>query len=29
MDQIQNLNPVLQTLVVMTVFSLLPFIFVQ
>lgn len=27
MDQIQNLNPVLQTLVVMTVFSLLPFIF--
>lgn len=27
MDQIQNLNPVLQTLIVMTVFSLLPFIF--
>jgi len=27
MDQVQNLNPIIQTLVVMTVFSLLPFIF--
>lgn len=27
MDQLQNLNPVLQMLVVMTMFSLLPFIF--
>src|SRR5574344_1548157 len=27
MDQLQNINPVLQMLVVMTMFSLLPFIF--
>lgn len=27
MDQLQNLNPVLQMLIVMTMFSLLPFIF--
>ena len=27
MDQLQNLNPVIQMLVVMTLFSLLPFVF--
>ncbi len=27
MDQLQNLNPVLQTLIVMSLFSLLPFVF--